>query len=230
MSSYRLPPVSSRMSCFGTVCVQVQSVPVVWLRLCWTCHMGRETERNWTFTYPAPTLWVQTAMTPTPHPVVMLQICRSVDNVWGLTGLIPSVSDVPLVIYIHGGYWQFLRYSVMLHSALQCGYRVFMLMLLCSYSKEESGFMAVPLVDKGVVVVAVGYDIAPKGRVSSHQVVGWQWTGNLRLLSVPPFTSFSGNMDLMVSQVRRSVVSVVQQYSHIRYSCLLLQVHFKALH
>ncbi|XP_045904424.1 kynurenine formamidase isoform X2 [Micropterus dolomieu] len=101
---------------------------------------------------------------------------------------IPSTNslDVPLVIYIHGGYWQFLRYSVMLHSALQCGYRVFMLMLLCSYSKEESGFMAVPLVDKGVVVVAVGYDIAPKG-----------------------------NMDLMVSQVRRSVVSVVQQYSHI---------------
>lgn len=28
---------------------------------------------------------------------------------------------------------------------------------------------------------------------------------------------FSGNMDLIVSQVRRSVVSVVQQYSHIRY-------------
>uniref|UniRef100_A0A3B3THT5 Arylformamidase n=1 Tax=Poecilia latipinna TaxID=48699 RepID=A0A3B3THT5_9TELE len=55
--------------------------------------------------------------------------------------------DVNLVIYIHGGYWQFL-------------------------SKEESGFMAVPLVDKDVVVVAVGYDIAPKG-----------------------------NMDLMVSQV-----------------------------
>uniref|UniRef100_A0A671TNC4 Arylformamidase n=1 Tax=Sparus aurata TaxID=8175 RepID=A0A671TNC4_SPAAU len=76
---------------------------------------------------------------------------------------IPSTNslDVHLVIYLHGGYWQFL-------------------------SKEESGFMAVPLVDKGVVVVAVGYDIAPKG-----------------------------NMDLMVSQVRRSVVSVVQQYSHI---------------
>ncbi|XP_017272383.1 kynurenine formamidase isoform X2 [Kryptolebias marmoratus] len=75
--------------------------------------------------------------------------------------------DVNLVVYIHGGYWQFL-------------------------SKDESGFMAVPLVDKGVVVVAVGYDIAPKG-----------------------------NMDLMVSQVRRSVVSVVQQYSHIRglYLC-----------
>lgn len=76
---------------------------------------------------------------------------------------IPSTSslDVNLVIYLHGGYWQFL-------------------------SKEESGFMAVPLVDKGVVVVAVDYDIAPKG-----------------------------NMDLIVSQVRRSVVSVVQQYSHI---------------
>ncbi|CAL9700663.1 unnamed protein product [Knipowitschia caucasica] len=69
--------------------------------------------------------------------------------------------DLPLVIYIHGGYWQFL-------------------------SKEESGFMAVPLVSKGVVVVAVDYDTAPKG-----------------------------NMDLIVSQVRKSVVSVVQQYSHI---------------
>nr|XP_057902154.1 kynurenine formamidase [Doryrhamphus excisus] len=80
-----------------------------------------------------------------------------------LDAYIPSTNslDVPLVIYIHGGYWQFL-------------------------SKDESGFMAVPLVGKGVVVVAVGYDIAPRG-----------------------------NMDLMVSQVRKSVVSVVQQYSHI---------------
>ncbi|XP_061130379.1 kynurenine formamidase isoform X1 [Syngnathus typhle] len=80
-----------------------------------------------------------------------------------LDAYIPTTNslDLPLVIYIHGGYWQFL-------------------------SKEESGFMAVPLIDKGVVVVAVGYDIAPRG-----------------------------NMDLMVSQVRRSVVSVVQQYSHI---------------
>ncbi|KAM8842750.1 kynurenine formamidase [Synchiropus picturatus] len=80
-----------------------------------------------------------------------------------LDAYIPSTNtlDLPLVIYIHGGYWQFL-------------------------SKEESGFMAVPLIDKGVIVVAVGYDIAPKG-----------------------------NMDLMVSQVRKSVVSVVQQYSHI---------------
>lgn len=31
------------------------------------------------------------------------------------------------------------------------------------YSKEESGFMAVPMVQKGVVVVAVDYDTAPKG-------------------------------------------------------------------
>ncbi|XP_020786028.1 kynurenine formamidase [Boleophthalmus pectinirostris] len=76
---------------------------------------------------------------------------------------IPSTNslDMPLVIYIHGGYWQFL-------------------------SKEESGFMAVPLISKGVVVVAVDYDTAPKG-----------------------------NMDLIVSQVRKSVVSVVQHYSHI---------------
>ncbi|XP_035254295.1 kynurenine formamidase-like [Anguilla anguilla] len=68
---------------------------------------------------------------------------------------------IPLVVYIHGGYWQF-------------------------FSKEESGFIAVPLVQKGVAVAAVDYDIAPKG-----------------------------NMDLMVSQVRRSIVSIVQQYSHI---------------
>lgn len=82
---------------------------------------------------------------------------------------VPNISspDVSLIIYLHGGYWQFL-------------------------SKEESGFMAVPLVQKGVVVVAVGYSIAPKG-----------------------------NMDLMVAQVRRSVVSVIQQYSHINglYLC-----------
>ncbi|XP_034044649.1 kynurenine formamidase isoform X2 [Thalassophryne amazonica] len=69
--------------------------------------------------------------------------------------------DVLLLIYIHGGYWQFL-------------------------SKDQSGFLAVPLLQKGIVVVAVGYDIAPKG-----------------------------NMDMMVSQVRRSVVSIIQQYSHI---------------
>ncbi|KAF4082970.1 hypothetical protein AMELA_G00134670 [Ameiurus melas] len=74
---------------------------------------------------------------------------------------ISSSPDVPLVIYFHGGYWQFL-------------------------SKEESGFMAVPLAHKGVVVVAVDYSTAPKG-----------------------------NMDLMVSQVRRSLVAVIQQYSHI---------------
>ncbi|KAI5101289.1 kynurenine formamidase isoform X1, partial [Silurus meridionalis] len=74
---------------------------------------------------------------------------------------ISSSPDVPLVVYIHGGYWQFL-------------------------SKEESGFMAVPLAQKGVVVVAVDYSIAPKG-----------------------------NMDLMVSQVRRSLVTIIQQYSHI---------------
>ncbi|XP_076133864.1 kynurenine formamidase isoform X1 [Alosa pseudoharengus] len=70
-------------------------------------------------------------------------------------------AECPLLIYFHGGYWQFL-------------------------SKAESGFMAVPLVSRGVAVVAVDYSIAPKG-----------------------------NMDLMVSQVRKSVVSIIQQYSHI---------------
>lgn len=105
------------------------------------------------------------------HPTAMLWVCRSWCWAWQLTRLIPSVSDVPLVIYLHGGYWQFLRYSPLLPEASElfciCTKIFFHADSLCTYSKEESGFMAVPLVDKGVVVVAVGYDIAPKGRVFS---------------------------------------------------------------
>ncbi|XP_053903023.1 kynurenine formamidase isoform X4 [Malaclemys terrapin pileata] len=71
----------------------------------------------------------------------------------------------PLVLYIHGGYWQFL-------------------------SKEVSGFIAPPLVTQGIAVVAVGYDVAPKG-----------------------------HLDVMVAQVRRSVAFIVQQYSKIRSDC-----------
>ncbi|XP_037258927.1 kynurenine formamidase [Falco rusticolus] len=73
----------------------------------------------------------------------------------------------PVLVYIHGGYWQCL-------------------------SKEESGFMVPPLVSHGVAVVAVGYDIAPKGR-----------------------------MDTMVLQVRRSLAFLVEQYPGIRgiYLC-----------
>ncbi|XP_041073337.1 kynurenine formamidase [Carcharodon carcharias] len=51
-------------------------------------------------------------------------------------------------------------------------------------SKDLSGFMVPPLVKAGVIVVAVEYTLAPKG-----------------------------NMDLIVSQVRRSVAFIVQQYS-----------------
>lgn len=90
--------------------------------------------------------------------------------------------------------------------------------------------MAVPLADKGVVVVAVGYDIAPKGRVFSFLASFCSWGGkrdcfikmNIDVSAYAPFISFSGNMDLMVSQVRRSIVSVVQQYSHIRYTSFFL--------
>ncbi|XP_074777945.1 kynurenine formamidase isoform X3 [Athene noctua] len=46
----------------------------------------------------------------------------------------------PALVYIHGGYWQCL-------------------------SKDESGFAAPPLVSRGVAVVAVGYDTAPRGAV-----------------------------------------------------------------
>ncbi|NXG60383.1 KFA formamidase, partial [Hemiprocne comata] len=48
----------------------------------------------------------------------------------------------PLLVYIHGGYWQCL-------------------------SKDESGFAAPPLVSRGVAVVAVGYDIAPEGHMDA---------------------------------------------------------------
>lgn len=44
----------------------------------------------------------------------------------------------PVLIYIHGGYWQLL-------------------------SKDLSGFMVPPLVDLGIVVVAPEYTMAPKG-------------------------------------------------------------------
>ncbi|XP_062447600.1 kynurenine formamidase isoform X4 [Rhea pennata] len=68
----------------------------------------------------------------------------------------------PVLVYIHGGYWQCL-------------------------SKDVSGFAAPALVSQGVAVVAVGYNIAPKG-----------------------------NMDEMVAQVQRSLAFLVQQYSQIR--------------
>ncbi|XP_059341807.1 kynurenine formamidase isoform X3 [Ammospiza nelsoni] len=73
----------------------------------------------------------------------------------------------PALVYIHGGYWQCL-------------------------SKDDSGFAAPPLVSQGVAVVAVGYDIAPKG-----------------------------HMDTMVLQVRRSLAFLVQHYPRIRgiYLC-----------
>ncbi|XP_064378972.1 kynurenine formamidase isoform X7 [Dromaius novaehollandiae] len=67
----------------------------------------------------------------------------------------------PVLVYIHGGYWQHL-------------------------SKDASGFAAPALVSQGVAVVAVGYNIAPKG-----------------------------HMDEMVAQVRRSLAFLVQQYSRI---------------
>ncbi|KAM4691645.1 kynurenine formamidase [Rhinophrynus dorsalis] len=67
----------------------------------------------------------------------------------------------PLLVYIHGGYWQFL-------------------------SKEESGFMVPPLVSQGIAVMVADYDIAPKG-----------------------------DMDLMVSQVRQSIVVTLTKYPQI---------------
>uniref|UniRef100_A0A8C5R338 Arylformamidase n=1 Tax=Leptobrachium leishanense TaxID=445787 RepID=A0A8C5R338_9ANUR len=63
---------------------------------------------------------------------------------------------------------------------------------LISYgcSKEESGFMVSPLVSRGIAVMVMDYDIAPKG-----------------------------NMDLMVSQVRRSIAATLTRYPHDIYLC-----------
>ncbi|XP_078687268.1 kynurenine formamidase-like [Branchiostoma floridae x Branchiostoma belcheri] len=76
-------------------------------------------------------------------------------------------SDAPIFVYIHGGYWQFL-------------------------SKDQSGFMALPLTAAGVMVVAVDYDIAPKG-----------------------------TMDVMVDQVRRAVSFLSEKFPSSRglYIC-----------
>ncbi|NXH39996.1 KFA formamidase, partial [Dicaeum eximium] len=48
----------------------------------------------------------------------------------------------PVLVYIHGGYWQCL-------------------------SKDHSGFAAPPLVSRRVAVVAVGYDTAPRGHMDA---------------------------------------------------------------
>uniref|UniRef100_A0A8C2UGH4 Kynurenine formamidase n=1 Tax=Coturnix japonica TaxID=93934 RepID=A0A8C2UGH4_COTJA len=78
-----------------------------------------------------------------------------------------SSEAFPVFVYIHGGYWQCL-------------------------SKDESGFAAPVLLSQGIAVVAMGYDIAPKG-----------------------------HMDAMVLQVRRSLAFLVKQYHRIRgiYLC-----------
>ncbi|XP_040505808.1 kynurenine formamidase isoform X2 [Gallus gallus] len=52
---------------------------------------------------------------------------------------VDSSETFPVFVYIHGGYWQCL-------------------------SKDASGFSAPALLSQGVAVVALGYDIAPKGR------------------------------------------------------------------
>ncbi|XP_037349766.1 kynurenine formamidase isoform X1 [Talpa occidentalis] len=66
--------------------------------------------------------------------------------------------DYPLLVFFHGGYWQ-------------------------SGSKDQSAFMVQPLTARGVAVVIVGYDIAPRG-----------------------------TLDLMVDQAARSIVFVQKRF------------------
>ncbi|NXH86656.1 KFA formamidase, partial [Edolisoma coerulescens] len=99
----------------------------------------------------------------------------------------------PVLVYIHGGYWQCL-------------------------SKDDSGFAAPPLVSQGVAVVAVGYEIAPKGRCRPAEAAA------SCVAQCPPRLPFAlclGHMDAMVLQVRRSLVFLVERYPRIRgiYLC-----------
>ncbi|KAJ7315913.1 hypothetical protein JRQ81_002075 [Phrynocephalus forsythii] len=93
----------------------------------------------------------------------LLNVPYGMDEGEKLDVYLPTVhtENFPLVLYIHGGYWQ-------------------------SLSKDISGFAALPLVSHGIALAAVGYDVAPKGR-----------------------------MEEMVRQVRRSVAFAVQQYTGI---------------
>ncbi|NXQ31899.1 KFA formamidase, partial [Alaudala cheleensis] len=99
----------------------------------------------------------------------------------------------PVLVYIHGGYWQCL-------------------------SKDDSGFAAPPLVSQGVAVVAVGYDIAPKGGCCPAKAAA---ACAARRSPALPFALYSGHMDAMVLQVRRSLVFLEEQYPRIRgiYLC-----------
>ncbi|XP_061866737.1 kynurenine formamidase isoform X6 [Colius striatus] len=67
----------------------------------------------------------------------------------------------PLLVYIHGGYWQCLRVHPLDTPALQPTSFCF------PPSKDESGFAALPLVSRGVAVAAVGYDTAPTGHMDA---------------------------------------------------------------
>ncbi|NWT72854.1 KFA formamidase, partial [Prunella himalayana] len=99
----------------------------------------------------------------------------------------------PALVYIHGGYWQCL-------------------------SKDDSGFAAPPLVSRGVAVVAVGYDIAPRGRCCPAEAAA-----ACVALQPPtlPFVLCPGHMDTMVLQVRRSLVFLAERHPRIRgiYLC-----------
>ncbi|NWR67793.1 KFA formamidase, partial [Bucorvus abyssinicus] len=97
----------------------------------------------------------------------------------------------PVLVYIHGGYWQCL-------------------------SKEESGFAAPPLVSRGVAVVAVGYDTAPTGGCCPAEAAA---AGAAP--APPDCALCPGHMDSMVLQVRRSLAFLVQRYPAIRgvYLC-----------
>ncbi|NWR35883.1 KFA formamidase, partial [Tachuris rubrigastra] len=99
----------------------------------------------------------------------------------------------PVLVYIHGGYWQCL-------------------------SKDESGFAAPPLVSQGVAVVAVGYDTAPKGRCCPAETVA-ACMARCRLTLSSALCP--GHMDTMVLQVRRCLAFLVEQYPGIRgiYLC-----------
>jgi arylformamidase len=60
----------------------------------------------------------------------------------GIDLFLPGISDPPLLVFIHGGYWQ-------------------------SRDRKDFSFVAGPLLERGVAVALIGYDLAPTVRMDT---------------------------------------------------------------
>lgn len=70
------------------------------------------------------------------------KVQNCLNNLSSLTWQIYEISDAPIFVFIHGGYWQ-------------------------EGSKNVAAFAAPVLVRKGIKVITVGYDLCPNGKFIS---------------------------------------------------------------